>query len=47
MSSSRVTPSPESGRIWMAQVAQVIMIDAAGTILIPGLVDTHRHMWQG
>ncbi len=25
----------------------VTTIDATDTILIPGLVDTHRHMWQG
>lgn len=25
----------------------VTVIDATDTILIPGLVDTHRHMWQG
>jgi cytosine/adenosine deaminase-related metal-dependent hydrolase len=24
-----------------------IVIDASDTILIPGFVDTHRHMWQG
>lgn len=23
------------------------VIDAAGTIVMPGFVDTHRHMWQG
>jgi len=25
----------------------VIVIDAAGCIVMPGFVDTHRHMWQG
>jgi 5-methylthioadenosine/S-adenosylhomocysteine deaminase len=25
----------------------VDVIDAAGTIVMPGFVDTHRHMWQG
>src|SRR3984957_14003303 len=23
------------------------VIDAAGRLVIPGLVDTHRHVWQG
>jgi 5-methylthioadenosine/S-adenosylhomocysteine deaminase len=27
--------------------AAVDVIDAAGTIVMPGFVDTHRHMWQG
>src|SRR6202522_1168436 len=27
--------------------ADVEVIDAAGRLVIPGLVDTHRHVWQG
>ena len=27
--------------------AQADVIDAANTIVMPGFVDTHRHMWQG
>jgi len=27
--------------------AQAAVIDAANTIVMPGFVDTHRHMWQG
>ena len=27
--------------------ASADVIDAAGTIVMPGFVDTHRHMWQG
>lgn len=40
----------EDGRI--TQIAEDIenqgeIIDATGTIIVPGFVDTHRHMWQG
>jgi 5-methylthioadenosine/S-adenosylhomocysteine deaminase len=31
--------SPES--------SDAIVIDAAGRLVIPGLIDTHRHVWQG
>lgn len=27
--------------------ADAEIVDAAGTIVMPGFVDTHRHMWQG
>jgi cytosine/adenosine deaminase-related metal-dependent hydrolase len=27
--------------------ASADVVDAAGTIVMPGFVDTHRHMWQG
>ena len=27
--------------------ADAEVVDAAGTIVMPGFVDTHRHMWQG
>src|SRR6202453_328984 len=27
--------------------ADADVIDAAGRLVIPGLVDTHRHVWQG
>src|ERR1700678_3650401 len=27
--------------------ADVEVVDAAGRLVIPGLVDTHRHVWQG
>ena len=27
--------------------AGVEVVDAAGRLVIPGLVDTHRHVWQG
>jgi 5-methylthioadenosine/S-adenosylhomocysteine deaminase len=30
-----------------AATADVDVIDAAGRLVIPGLVDTHRHVWQG
>jgi cytosine/adenosine deaminase-related metal-dependent hydrolase len=26
-------------------VADAVVIDAAGTVVIPGFVDTHRHTW--
>ena len=29
------------------QAATATVIDAANTIVMPGFVDTHRHMWQG
>ncbi|MFE6749787.1 amidohydrolase family protein [Kitasatospora purpeofusca] len=27
--------------------ADAVVVDASGTILVPGFVDTHRHAWQG
>jgi 5-methylthioadenosine/S-adenosylhomocysteine deaminase len=27
--------------------AEAEVIDAAGRLVIPGMVDTHRHVWQG
>ncbi|WP_244215599.1 amidohydrolase family protein [Kitasatospora purpeofusca] len=27
--------------------AGAVVVDASGTILVPGFVDTHRHAWQG
>lgn len=30
----------------LAAPADALVIDAAGGILMPGMVDTHRHMWQ-
>ncbi|MFJ4095195.1 amidohydrolase family protein [Kitasatospora sp. NPDC089913] len=27
--------------------ADTVVVDATGTILVPGFVDTHRHAWQG
>ena len=30
-----------------AQDGNAIVVDAAGSILIPGMVDCHRHSWEG
>ena len=27
--------------------AEAEVIDAAGRLVVPGMVDTHRHVWQG
>src|ERR1700722_4614330 len=27
--------------------AGAVVVEAAGRLVIPGLVDTHRHVWQG
>ncbi|MFJ8431332.1 amidohydrolase family protein [Kitasatospora sp. NPDC094019] len=27
--------------------ADAVVVDASGTVLVPGFVDTHRHAWQG
>lgn len=37
------------GQRWLSddQFADLTVIDAAGFIVMPGFVDTHRHMWQG
>lgn len=35
-----------AGRIEVS-TATTDVIDAAGTVVMPGFVDTHRHMWQG
>ncbi len=37
----------EVGRRVAASTADVEVIDARGRLVIPGLVDTHRHVWQG
>src|SRR5271155_5458050 len=35
------------GRGLSASIRDAEVIDAAGRLVIPGLVDTHRHVWQG
>jgi 5-methylthioadenosine/S-adenosylhomocysteine deaminase len=40
----------ENGRIAAVRpniAAEAQVIDAANTIVMPGFIDTHRHMWQG
>src|SRR5512134_632149 len=40
----------ENGKIAAVRpniTAEAQIIDAANTIVMPGFVDTHRHMWQG
>ncbi len=35
------------GRDLQPATAEAEVIDAAGRLVIPGMVDTHRHVWQG
>src|SRR5271156_4878921 len=35
------------GRGLSASIQDADVIDATGRLVIPGLVDTHRHVWQG
>ena len=44
MCSSSATRSPRSGRAGGA--ARNEEIDASGGIVMPGMIDTHRHLWQ-
>src|ERR1700759_4056039 len=37
----------EVGPHLAASTPDAEMIDARGRLVIPGLVDTHRHVWQG
>jgi 5-methylthioadenosine/S-adenosylhomocysteine deaminase len=34
------------GRRLSTSLADAQVIDATGRLIIPGLVDTHRHVWQ-
>ncbi|WP_405542595.1 amidohydrolase family protein [Streptomyces goshikiensis] len=49
-SSSRATSSPPSASASARPAADAradtVVVDATGTILTPGFVDTHRHAWQ-
>jgi 5-methylthioadenosine/S-adenosylhomocysteine deaminase len=35
------------GRNLSASTRDAEVLDVAGRLVIPGLVDTHRHVWQG
>ncbi|MFD8322546.1 amidohydrolase family protein, partial [Kitasatospora purpeofusca] len=42
-----VGPDLRAGGEASDAAAGAIVVDASGTILVPGFVDTHRHAWQG